>query len=238
MTIHPGPKTHTESVVMSGDDGRYSAAIARHEGSVLVNFEKDDYCYTGFIGTNRGHEDTTLYRKIRWEEISMLPYRNRRDFDEGVREIFASEEWNQDVEGTNKLVGFLFTHQDQFRPALRRIVLNDWVGASARDWLDLMGDPGDHDLFANGRRFAPKHEVKETDLVEAIIATAHDFNFFNPKPDPIVDIDVIAFTKDMDRVMVQCGINSAALTGFTRRFIFQKVDKQWILRATQELGRS
>ena len=59
-TIHPGPETHTESVVMSGDDGRYSAAIARHEGSVLVNFEKDGYCYTGFIGTNRGHEDTTL----------------------------------------------------------------------------------------------------------------------------------------------------------------------------------
>ena len=42
-TIHPGPETHTESVVMSGDDGRYSAAIARHEGSVLVNFEKDGF---------------------------------------------------------------------------------------------------------------------------------------------------------------------------------------------------
>ena len=237
-SILPSKARHTEAVILTGDNGRYSGTIARQDGDVYVEFEKDGYCYTSFSGTNPGHEDTTLYRKIRWEEVTMLPYRDDNAFDQGVRELFASEEWIEEADGKDKLLGFLFTHQDQFRPALRRVVQDARVGTSARDWLDLLGDPGDRDSFPEGRRFASKHEVKETDLVEAIKATARHFNFFNPKPEPIISVDIIAFTKGMDRVMVQIGVNRMALTGFTRRFVFQKVDKQWVLRSEEEVGHS
>ena len=44
--------------------------------------------------------------------------------------------------------------------------------------------------------------------------------------------------RDMDLVIMQCGINVAALTGMTWRFVFQKVDNLWILRSIQEFGRS
>ena len=41
-----------------------------------------------------------------------------------------------------------------------RLCRDAHVGARARDWLDLLDDPGDIDLFPKGRRYAPKKEVK------------------------------------------------------------------------------
>lgn len=237
-SLRPNAEKHAQSVVLTGDDGRYSAGIAREDEGASLAFEKDGYRYTYVSGTNLRHEEITLYRNTRWEEIPLLPYRNASAFDEGVRELFAPEEWNREPEGKYGLLGFLFKHQDQFRPALRRVAQDARVGASVRDWLDLLGDPGDRDLLPDGRRFAPKHEVKETDLVEAIKATARHYNFFNPKPEPMITVDVIALTKDMDRAMIECGINRATLTGFTRRFVFQKVGKQWVLRGAAVVDRS
>jgi hypothetical protein len=232
-----GNGQHVEAVLLTSDDGRYTGILARKDWDADIRFEKDGHSNL-MMRASPGQKEITLYRKVQWEKISMLPYGDKNALDQGVRELFASEEWNLDPEGKEKLLALLFTHQDQFRPALRRVVEDARVGVSARDWLDLLGDPGDRDLFPNGRRFAPKHEVKETDLVEAIKATARHFNFLNAKPEPNITVDFIAFTKDLDRVMIQCGINRGALTGFTRRFVFQKVDKHWVLRAAEEAGRS
>lgn len=235
---HEGRDKHTEAVFLTDNDGRYSGTIGRRDGtaSIWLEFQKDGFSNPTLLGHDLGLKDFTLNRKIRWAEMSILPYEDGGDLDRGLRELFSSEEW--ELGRDEQLLGFLFKHQDRFRPALRRIIQDAHVGTSARDWLDLMGDPGDRDLFPKGRRFAPKHDVKETDLVEAIKATARHFNFLNPKPEPMIAVDIIAFTKDMDHVMVQVGINRAALTGFTRRFVFQKVDKQWILRSEEEAGRS
>jgi len=189
------------------------------------------------LGHDPSHKDFTLNRMIRWEEMSILPGKDGDSLDRGMRELLSSEEWVLEAEN-EQLLHFLFKHQDRFRPALRRVIRDAHVGKSARDWLDVLGDPGDRDLFPKGRRSAPKHEVKEADLVEAIKATARPLNFFSSKAKPDIDVDFIAFTKDMDRVMIQCGINRGALTGITWRFVFQKVGNQWILRSTQEAGRS
>lgn len=117
-SVRASQEVHTLSVLLTDSDGRYSGTIIRQDGNVWIGFEKDGYGYTGFSGTNPRHEDITLYRKVRWEEISLLPFRDAGVFDEGVRELFASEEWNREPEGKYGLLGFLFNHQDQFRPAL------------------------------------------------------------------------------------------------------------------------
>ena len=112
-----------------------------------------------------------LSHKVDWGVASMLPYRDGDGVDQGLREILTSAEWEIPVD-EDKLLGFLFRHQDRFRPALRRLVRDTLVGARARDWLDLLDDPGDRDLFTKGRSYAPGKEIKETDLVEALKATA------------------------------------------------------------------
>ncbi len=137
-----------------------------------------------------------------------------------------------------ELRGLLFEHQGKIRPALRRLIRDPHVGEAARDWLDLMGDPGDRDLFAKGRQYAPKKEVKETDLIEALKATARLRNFNTSAPEPRIGIDFIAFTENLDRALIQCGINRAAMTGITWQFVFRKVGKQWELRSAKEAGRS
>ena len=48
----------------------------------------------------------------------------------------------------------------------------------------------------------------------------------------------MAFTDDLDRVLIQCGINRVAMTGITWQFVFRKVGKQWELRSVKEAGRS
>ena len=108
--------------------------------------------------------EITLHRKVDWDEASSIPYRDGDDLDRGVRDLLASEEWDNHDE---ELLDFLFKNQDRFRPALRRLIHDPHVGGSARDWLDLLNDPADRDLFVKGRQYTPKKEVKETDLVEA-----------------------------------------------------------------------
>jgi hypothetical protein len=230
----PRLEQRSEAVLQTGDDGRFSGTIARKDEAVYLSFKKDGYSDLHALAAVRGGADVTLNRKIRWDEVSRLEYRDGDKLDQGMREMLASEEWGLH---DDKLLGYLFKHQSQFRPALRRILQDAHVGRSARNWLDLLGDVGDRDLFPKGRQFAPKDEVKETDLVEALKATARHRNFFSSKAEPDIELDFIAFTKDMDRVMIQCGINVAALTGVIWRFVFHKVDNKWVLRSAQEVGR-
>jgi hypothetical protein len=234
----PGADRQSGAVLLTGDDGRYSGTIARTDGDSSISFEKDGYSNLTIltVATNPGRRVITLNRKIRWEEMSILPYQHGDKLDRGVLELLASEEWETGEDAL--LLGFLFRHQDHFRAALRRAIQDAHVGNSAREWLDVLGDPRDRDLFPKGRRSAPKHEIKEADLVDAIKATARHLHFNSSKAKPDIDIDFIAFTKEMNLVMIQCGINRVAITGITWRFVFQKVDKHWILRSMREAGRS
>jgi hypothetical protein len=68
-------------------------------------------------------------------------------------------------------------------------------------------------------------------------AISRRLNFLNKDPEPKIDVEFIAFTPKMDRALVQCCINCAALTGFTWRFVFDKDGPRWVLRSMQEAGR-
>jgi hypothetical protein len=118
------------------------------------------------------------------------------------------------------------------------LIRDSHVGTSARDWLDLLDHSGDRDLFVKGRQYAPKKEVKETDLIEALKATVCQRNFFTKAPEPSIRIDFIVLTRDLDQVLIQCGINQAAMTCFTWQFVFRKAGKQWELRSAKQAGRS
>jgi hypothetical protein len=222
------------TVLTTGDDGRYSGTLPTGHGAGLT-FEREGYSEPSTRATP--HARIVLNRKVAWDEASMLPYRDGDGLDDGLREILASAEWNYPYD-EERLLGFLFRHQSRFRPALRRLVRDARVGASARDWLDLLDDPGDRDLFPRGRRYAPGKEVKEADLVEALKATARQRNFNSPAPEPLIRIDFIAFTDGLDRALIQCGINRAGMTGITWQFVFRRVGKQWQLRSAKEAGRS
>ena len=200
----------------------------------VISFEKDGYGTFSTIASS-GRE-FILNRKVDWDEASDLPYQHGDKLDLGVREILASQEWEVPEDG--KLLDLLFGPQEKFQPALRRLIRDTHVGAKARDWLDLLGDPGDRDLFPEGRRYAPKKEVKETDFIEALRATARQRNFFSSAPEPLIEIDFIKFTDGLDRALIQCGINRVAMTGITWQFVFWKVGKQWELRSAKEAGRS
>ncbi len=151
-----------------------------------------------------------------------------------MRELLASDDWLID----EKLLGLVFKHQQHLRPALRRLIRDAYVGARARDWLDLLDDPSDMDLFPKGRRYVPENKVEATDLVEAFQATARLRNFGSSSPQPMIDIDLIAFTPDLARALIQCGINRVAFTGITWQFVFRKVGNQWQLCSAKEAGRS
>lgn len=222
-----------KTVLQTGDDGRYSGTLPTYKGASVISFEKEGY--GGFITDAESNATVTIRHKVDWDEASGLPYLDGNELDQGVRGLLASEEW---ALHDGELLGFLFRHQEEFRPALRRLVRDTLVGAGARDWLDLLDDPDDRDLFAKGRQYAPKKEVKEIDLIETLKATARLRHFFSTAPEPMIDIDCIAFTKDLDRVLIQCGINRVAMTGITWQFVFRRAGKQWELRSAKEVGRS
>ena len=48
----------------------------------------------------------------------------------------------------------------------------------------------------------------------------------------------MVFTDDLDRALIQCGINRVAMTGITWQFVFRKVGKQWELQSAKQAGRS
>lgn len=227
VTVLSGDK---KMVLRTGDDGRYTGTLPTDKDASVISFEKEGY---GEFTT--GAESVTMRRKVDWDEASELPDLNGNRLDNGVREFLASKEW-EDHE--DELTGFAFRHEDEFRPALRRLVGDPHVGAQARDWLDLLDDPGDRDLVGKERRYAPKKEVKETDLIEALKATARLRHFFSTAPEPMIDIDCIAFTKNLDRAFIQCGINRVAMTGITWQFVFRRAGKQWELRSAKKVGRS
>lgn len=237
-----GGESDSETVALTGDDGRYSATLAPMEKEeydfeyITVVFNKEGYGKNFLENVDPGHLETVaLNRKIRWGDATDLPYCDGDDLDQGLREVLASEEWEW---GEWELLALLFKHQDHFRPAFHRLIDDVHVGEDARYWLEFLGDPRDRDLFPKGRRFAPKEEVREADLVEAIKAAARQRNFFSSSDEPRIDIDSIVFTEAMDRVIIQCGINRAALTGITWKFVFVRVNHQWVLRSVEEAGRS
>lgn len=52
----------------------------------------------------------------------------------------------------------------------------------------------------------------------------------------MIEFDFIAFTKGLDRVLIQCGINRVAMMGITWQFVFRKDVKQWVLPSAKEVG--
>jgi hypothetical protein len=223
-----------ETVLRTGADGRFSGPLPSGDDDAVISFQKDGYGEFSTIA--RSGREFILKRKVDWDEASDLPYEEGDKLELGLREVLASEEWA--TPGDGKLIDLLFRHPETLRPALRRLSRDAHVGAEARDWLDLLGDPGDLDLFPKGRRFAPKKQVRETDLVEALEAAARQRHFNSSAPEPSIEVDFIAFTKRLDRALVQCGINRAAMTGITWHFVFRKVDTQWQLCSAKEAGRS
>jgi hypothetical protein len=233
IRVRPSGKSREkaqEATLRTGEDGRYSGSLPTADDAWLI-FEKEGY--GGWRTTASSGAEITMNRK--WDRNTLLRYSQGEELDRGMRELFASDEWVRDDE---QLLGFLFDAQDEFRPALRRLLSDSHVGASARHWLELLDDPSDHDLFPKGRQYAPKKEVKETDLVEALKATARQRNFFSSAKEPFIDIDFIKFTRNLDRALIQCGINRVALTGVTWQFVFRKVGGRWELGSAYEAGRS
>ena len=132
-----------------------------------VDFEKDEYSNSSISAKYPPFTDITLLRKIDWREVTTLRYGKEGRPEAGAREILASQEWSvADV----ALQKYLFEEQATFRPAIRRRLGDAHVGKAARYWLDMLGDPADADLFPGGRKSAPKQEVREADLVDAIKA--------------------------------------------------------------------
>jgi hypothetical protein len=225
-----GQSKRLETALLTDDGGRFSGAVPTDDSAMLV-FEKEGY---GHWRTDARSGATIILRR-KWDGRRILRFSRGEELVNGVRAALASDEWAHDDHG---LLGFLLDAHEELRPALRELVTDPHVGASARDWLDLLGDPRDHDIFPKGRRYIPKKPVKEPDLVEALKATALARNFNTSAPRPWIDIDFIAFTQDLDGVLVQCGINRAAMTGITWQFVFWRLDKQWELRSAKEAGRS
>ncbi len=216
--------------VQSGPDGRFSipAVNDQKEVDVWIKKQHDGILMLVTLGEENG--DLTIEAQLDREKLHSLSYVEGPRFDQGLREILASEDFDQ-------AFGFFFSNQKRFRPAMRRIISDTHVGDRALCWLELLGDPGDADLFPKGRRYVPKQEVKETDFVEAVRTTARQRNFFSSDPEPRIDFESIVFSDDLNSALVDCGINCAGLTGVYWRFVFIKNGKVWELRSAQETGR-
>jgi hypothetical protein len=222
-----------ETVLRTGDDGRFAGTLA--PGDDWLEFEKEGYNGFSTLGEPGDKMELTMTHVVDWSAASDLTLLEGDELDRGLREFLSSEDPGDEH---GEVPSFLFKHQDRFRPAFRRLISDPHVGASICDWLDLLDDPHDRDLFPKGRKYAPKKEVKEADLIDALKTTARQRNFFSSEPEPKVDIDFIAFTKGLDRVLIQCGINQVAMTGITWQFVFRKVGRQWELHSAKEEGRS
>jgi hypothetical protein len=222
-----------ETVLRTGNDGGFAGTLA--PGDDGLEFEKEGYNGFSTLGEPGDQMELTMTRQVDWSAATTLPLLEGDELDRGLREFLSSEDLGDEH---GEVLSFLFRHQDGFRPAFRRLISDLRVGASIRDWLDLMDDPRDHDLFPKGRKYAPKKEVKEADLIDALKATARQRNFFSSAPEPRVDIDFIVFTKGLDCVLIQCGINRVAMTGITWQFVIRKAGKQWELRSVKEEARS
>lgn len=224
-----GPKTD----LRTDEDGRYSGTFAPEYDDAQLKFDREGYGSFGVFAARRAV--ITLRRKVDLDEAAILPARDGDGLDQGVRELLASWEWD---EQDKELLGFLFRYHGRFRPALRRLLDDPNVGTDARDWLDLLDDPGDRDLFAKGRQYATKEDVKETDLIEALKAAARPRkNLFKPDREPSIAIDFFLFTTDLDGALVRCGIDRGGLTGTTWQFVFRRVGPKWELRSAKLMGR-
>jgi hypothetical protein len=196
-------------LLRTDNDGRFSGVLPSGEDVAVATFSKDGYGrYT--IGASLDR-DYVLRQNFRWDRVVGLPYEEKDKLDRDVQELLASENWLTD----ENLLAVVFKYQRDLRPALRRRIPDAHVGAAARDWLELLDDPSDRDLFARGRRYAPDRKIEATDLVEAFQATARLRNFNSSRPEPMIDIDLIALTPDLDCALIQCGINRVAMTGIT-----------------------
>lgn len=235
----------------TGEDGRFAG---------LVDFggEWDRLCFVREGYSEYGEEVVQAERVADREPeqlVGFRPYTLRREWtdqdfwtsnaDEPVvldaqkrvatlREILAASNW-RDKEGP--VWPSLFNHQADWHDAARRLAVDPVVGAEAREWLDIIGDPADANLFPMGRQFAPKFVAAEEDLVAAIRATARHVHYFSSRPEPDVTVESIDLTRDMDRALVRCGINLGPFTGVFWQFVFRKEGRLWVLRSIREMGR-
>lgn len=231
---HGKNQTVMKTVARTDKDGRYAGKLEPGDDDFLW-FEKQGYLDYSSTASTDAKED--MPKKVNWDEAAKLPLLEGEELDRSLREFLASVGLDYEAE-EGEMDSFVFKYQDHFRHPLRRLIRDPHVGDTARLWLDLLAEAGDPDLFPSGRKYAPKKEVKDADLVEALKATARQRNFFTIDPEPSIDIDFIAFANDLDRALIQCGINRAGLTGITWQFVFWKVGKQWELKSALEAGRS
>jgi hypothetical protein len=220
--------------VQSGKDGRFSYKVVEKDVEIDLVFEKEGYAGFMLAFARIAEEEHELLHRVDWGEAATIPYAKGDELEKGVRRLFASEDC---ALSERAFLNYLLKYVHELRPPLRKLIKDPKVGESVKDWLDLLGDPGDRDLFPKGREYAPKHQIREVDLVEAIKAIARHLNFFSSRPEPKIDIEFIVFNSDMDLALVQCGINMAPFTGILWRFVFCKDGKNWVLRSMQEAGR-
>ena len=218
----------------SDADGRFAVAVALGYEASSLDVRKSGYLEFTQDATTAPDQEIRLRRSLDWDEIRKVRWLGGAKLEELLREVFVSENRTDTESGVYSL---FFEEHSRLRLTLRRLVHDRRVGWAARDWLDLMGDPADDDLFPKGRESAPKYRIAEDDLVEALRAICRRVNHFNNEPEPRIAIDYIALNPPMDRALIECGVNMAPFTGSRWRFVFVKVDKRWVLRSMQEAGR-
>lgn len=212
-------------------DGHYEGRIPADVEGDWLNFEK-----AGYMSLSTGpDEDGTieLPKLFEWNNAVFLTLNDGEKLVSGVRELLASEEWSS---GDKKLIDFVFENQEHFRPAFRQLIKDPHIGKVAFDWLEILGEPSDTDLFPFGRQYSPGQYVKEVDLIEALKATARQRHFNSGAKEPFISIDLMSFTETLDRAFIKCGINRGPMTGITWQFVYRKVGKEWVLWSAVKVG--
>jgi hypothetical protein len=234
------------AVMFSGEDGSFSCSIPKKFEKVHIGFEKETFVYCWATSPVASNCEFIIHRKIDWDNMDLLPWSEGDKLENALRELLASEEGSESkvvgfVEvdmNEGRLVRFMFKNQMTFLPVLRRLIKDERISKQAKQWLDKFGDPKDQDVMRNIRENAPKHDIKEEDLIEALKGISKKLNFFSKNPEPKIDDISFTFTPNLDRVMIECWINSALLSGFRWEFVFHKEGRLWVLRSMECTGRA
>ena len=228
------PSTQAPLTTFTTDgDGRFAGSITSNGKVIRLDFAKEDY--EEIIAPAVDAEDRTMRRLFGRSSIYGLTLARGDDRDRGLRDLLASAEW---ADSDKKLRRELFKYQADLQPAARRLVADRLVGEAAKKWLVDLADPADKELISANPPEEPLPDVRADDLVEAVKATARQVNWFSARPEPVISMEQITFTPNLDRASVECGINVAAMTGVFWRFVFHREGNRWVLRSMVQTGRA
>lgn len=233
IPVLPPSKHPAVATLATGADGRYAGSIATAGKLIRLDFAKEGY--EAISGPIEADGDRVMRALLGKRSVYDLALREGDELDRDLRWFFASAEWE---EGGETLRRDFFKYQGDLRPAARRLATDRIVGAAAKQWLGDIADPADKELVAAPPPKDPLPDIREADLIEAIKATARRVNWFSSDPEPRISLDQITLTPGLDRAMVECGVNVAAMTGVFWRFVFHREGGRWVLRAMVQTGRA